>query len=213
MFAYRAICNEIYRKEVMADIYKEITVKNIFKFPVNIFFESQLFNEKYGIKNLQYFKDCLESDLISKTNNYEFSCLKFNKLDLCISAPLNIYNPKDPKTFENNKEQSNYVTSIFNVFPYQQYSYLLIAQHKDFKCIWSENLICNFKKSNEDQKLKIISDLISLRSEFWCISPQLYKQIGNIQFEKLFRLWKENITNHNYDLKTDFNLFENHCGK
>lgn len=208
LFAYRTICNEIYRKEVMKDSFQELAQKK--NYPLNLFafFNSQYFNENYGIKNLSFFKEELENEIENNSEKYTFKYIKFDKIELCISASLNIYDNKNPKSFENKDTMSTYVTSIFNIFPYNNYSYLLIAQHKDYLCNWTENFFTNFESSTSAERLKMLSDFLAVRTEIWCISSKLHSTIDVGKFEKLFEIWQENISNYNSNIKVNFNIFD-----
>lgn len=207
LFAYRAICQEIYRKEVSKNIYEELlTLKLDIKY--FLIFTNQLNNEIYGIKNLSYFKSILESEIDGDTTKYIFNFLEFEKVDVCISAPINIFDKKNKNSYEDFVNYKNYVTSIINIFPYRNKSYLLIAQHEDYLCNWTQELFDLFKTKDYNSQLKLLSDLLCSRFEFWCISPNLYKSIDRQKFNQLFLIWEQNILNHNKINKINFNLFE-----
>lgn len=208
LFAYRSICNEIYRKEVMKDVYNGLSTSHNVSPQISFFSKNQLSNEIYGIKNLTFFKKELEEELENNTHRFQFDCVKFDKTEICISAPLNIYDENNPKSFEDKKTMQNYVTSVINIFPYNNSSYLLSAQHLDFNCNWTEKFVNDFSKNSPDNKLKLISDFITTRAEMWCISHNLHNEIGKDKFNDLYKIWKENLNNYDFEIKTNFNLFD-----
>jgi hypothetical protein len=80
--------------------------------------------------------------------------------------------------------------------------------HADYVCRWSEILHEKFTSADEKGVLKIISDLVSTRMEFWCISPQLYNSLTEEKKKSLFQIWETEAFNHNWNIEYDFNLFE-----
>jgi len=211
LFSYRTLCQEIRRKEIALDIAEGIINTN---FNINIIlyytdFKIGLLN---GIKNLTFFKEQLEEEIEKQNYNFIVDFCEIKKTEICISGPQNIYDKNNPQTLiydKNGKKLNNpFTTSIINIFPYKEKSIVMIAYHKDYKCNWTEELFKKFKSSKDEETLKLISDLITTRFEFWCISPTLKEQLKKDNILKLFSIWENEVFNFNYNLNTNFNLFK-----
>ncbi|WP_336703413.1 hypothetical protein [Chryseobacterium indologenes] len=214
LFAYRAICQEIYRKKSSLNTSTEILMSKDFSHDFKLLFADLRKGYEHGINNLLYFKRILEKEINGENSDFIFNYVEFDKIDVCISAPLNIFDKENPLsyTFDNNLKSINeiYVTSVINIFPYHEKSYFLIATNKGFECKWTENIFNLFKNFDSQNRLKIISDLLTTRFEFWCISIKLQKMIGSKKISELCEIWQSEILNFDENIQTDFNLFENY---
>lgn len=214
LFAYRAICQEIYRKKSLRGMMREIISTPNFKHDFKSFCAELHSGYEHGINNLDYFKNLLEKELNDEKTNFVFSFLEFDKVDVCISAPLNIFDNENKKTFifDDNLGYKNdiYVTSVVNIFPYENKSYFLIATNKDYECKWTLNIFKKFKDCTKTDRLKMISDFLSTRFEFWCISPQLKKIIGDTKLIQLCKTWETYLFDFDSEINLEFNLFENY---
>ncbi|AOC96285.1 hypothetical protein BB050_03196 [Flavobacterium anhuiense] len=209
LFAYRSLCQEIRRKEMAFDIasgYLDIStgIKSV------VF----LSNYKKGIlnslNNLLFFKKEFENELKNNKNRFIYKVCEINRLEICISSPINIIDSENSLSRTNlNGERINpFTTSIINIFPYKDKSYVLIAFHADYICKWSEILFEKIINSDDAQIKKIISDLISTRIEFWCISPELYNTLDEKKKKELFTIWEKEAFNHSWNIENTFNLFQ-----
>ncbi|MFV8391344.1 hypothetical protein [Flavobacterium sp. LB2P6] len=180
LFSYRTLCHEIRRKEIALDIANGIleTNYNIMLILYLTDFKNGLLN---GIKNLTFFKQEFEKVINGQENNFVFKICEIPKIDICISGPLNIYDKENPLTETHNKKlevtNNPFTTSVLNIFPYKEKSFVMISQHKDYECNWTNNLFNMFKTGHQNLISKLISDLVSTRFEFWCISPSLKDSI------------------------------------
>ncbi|MFN7046011.1 MAG: hypothetical protein ACK4M1_12510 [Flavobacterium sp.] len=211
LFSYRTLCQEIRRKEIALDIADGLieTNYNLMLILYITDYKNGLIN---GLKNLNFFKKELENMINGNENNFIFKICKIPKIEICISGPLNIHDKNNPlsETHNENLEITNnpFVTSILNIFPYKNESYAMIALHKDFLCNWTENIFNLLQTNNQNQNLKLISDLVATRFEFWCISPNLKEKIKSKKINELFKIWEDEVLNFEYDIKTKFNLFD-----
>lgn len=210
LFSYRSICQEIRRKEIVLDMVQSM-INTDYNLNIIVLLYSFKKGLENGIKNLTFFKEELEKDNNRDSSKFVFEIQEINKIDLCISGPINIDDDQNELSKINNtygsKIHQPFTTSIINLFPYKDKSYLLVAQHKDYPCRWSNLLLKNMRESEDANILKIISDLIAIRFEFWCISPILKERVDH-KINELFFTWENNISEFNFDASTDFNLFE-----
>lgn len=204
LFSYRALCQEIRRKEISYDFAQKIMEIN---YDINTLIEIASFKIglSEGIKNLNFFKNELEEDIKKSNNKFIHEICEIPRTEICISTPLNIHDENNSKS---NPENTPYVTSFINLFPFKDKSYLMVSLNREFKCNWTEKLFNKLKNTKEPNHLKIISDLITTRAEFWCISPKLRNHLNNDKIEKMFDIWKQETFNFQSDIHTDFNLFD-----
>lgn len=210
LFSYRSLCQEIRRKEISMDIAQKMIETN---YNIELLFymndyKTGLLN---GLKNLYFFKKELETDFKAPVGKFIHKIIEFPKIEICISAPLNIYDKNNElsKTHDSNGKVLNnpFVTSFLNIFPYKDKSYLLVSLNTDFYCNWTENLFYRFQNLSSQSQLKLISELISTRIEFWCISPKLKNEIKKCKLETLMKIMENEVMNFDSIIKNDFNLF------
>lgn len=211
LFSYRTLCQEIRRKEIALDIANGMLETN-YNIKLILYltdFKNGLMN---GIKNLNFFKREFEKLINGQENNFIFKICEIPKIDICISGPLNIYDKENPltETHNENLEVTNntFTTSVLNIFPYKEKSFVMIAQHKDFECNWTNKVFNIFQTGNQKIILKLISDLVTTRFEFWCISPTLKESIEKEKLTELFKIWESEVLNFDFEIKNKFNLFE-----
>lgn len=211
LFSYRALCQEIRRKEIALDVAQKM-IETAYNIPLVVYmtdFKTGLLN---GLKNLSFFKKELEADLEETKGKFIHKICEIPRTEICISAPLNIYDQSNQlsKTHDDNGKALNnpFVTSIVNLFPYGDKSYLMTTLNKDYYCNWTENLFNEFRDLKSPNHLKLISDLITTRFEFWSISPKLRKTLTKNKIDEMIKIWSEEVLNFDSIIETDFNVFE-----
>jgi hypothetical protein len=202
LFSYRGLCQEIRRKEIsvewLNDLMKLCPIETIYMM------QSSLNGYKHGIENLTFFKKELEKAIKNDDySSFEFKTIKIPRLELCVSVPLNI------KTSADQKLDIPYTTSFVNVFPKGDFTYVIGGFHKDYKCSWTQKFITKMRSSKKDKIFKELSDLVTMRLEFWAMSPKLFRQIPATDVEKYKQLFTQNVFNHDAELRTELNLFKN----
>ena len=210
LFSYRALCQEIRRKEIAVDISQEI-IKTKYK-PALVQYMMDYKGLLNGLTNLNFFKKEFEDDFKNESSKkFNYNVCKIPRVELCISAPLNIYDPDNPLSETHNEigEVMNnpFVTSSLNIFPLEHQSIVITATHRDYRCSWTEELFSRFNITSGDSHLKLISDLITLRVEFWCISPRLKNEIGSQKFKEMIDIWTQEVLNFDNNIPLDFNIF------
>jgi len=211
LFSYRALCQEIRRKEIAVDIAQKMieTNYNIALVVYMTDYKKGLIN---GLKNLNFFKKELENDLKNSKEKFIHKICEVPKTEICISAPLNIFDENNPlsETHDNNGKVLNnpFVTSFVNLFPYQDKSYLMITLSKDYPCYWTKTFFNKFQNISSPNHLKLISDLITTRFEFWCISPKLKNTLSKNKITEMIEIWSEEVLNFDSIIEPDFNVFE-----
>ena len=204
LFSYRGLCQEIRRKEISIEWMDDL--KNHLRPPLSILSDSLVEGYKIGIKNLSFFKSKLENAIISDDySSFSFTTVEIPKIDLCISVVLNIKN----SNLILDKETTPFETSFINIFPKKDKSMIICGYHKDYPCKWTVDFLEKIKDASTTEILKELSDLITLRLEFWTMSPKLFNQIDKDDLEEYKKIFTENIFNHDSKLITDLNIFRN----
>lgn len=207
LFCYRGLCQEIRRKEISIELLNQFIPDNcINNFFLKLLIKNHIKSNEKGYKNLSFFKAELEN-CINKNNfsTFYFETIKIPRIDLCISVPLNIED-------KNNKKSSDkklpFVTSFINTFPKDNCSYVIVGYHNDYKCFWTDNFVNRIKNGTKAQIFKELSDLISLRLEFWAMSISLFESIDKDEIEKLRKTVQETTFEYSSELKSDLDLFK-----
>ncbi|WP_157886984.1 hypothetical protein [Hymenobacter sp. PAMC 26628] len=213
LFAYRGLCQEIRRKEISIEWIDDASMK-LDPFS-RIQFISLQDGYKLGVKNLSFFKLRIEKTIETEDfGEFIFNTIEMDKIDLCVSVPLNIDEEEDSNplnlSYEEWKDNLKFPfsTSFINIFPYKQKSYFIGGYHKDYPCKWTKNKINKLNYLKNKKLRKELSDFIVLRLEFWVMSPGLFKKIPPRVMEKYMQTFSKNIMSHKAKLKTDINLFE-----
>lgn len=211
LFSYRALCQEIRRKEISLDVADKM-IETGYNISLIVYMTDLKVGLLNGLKNLYYFKKELENDLINPTGQFIHRICEIPKTEICVSAPLNIYDKNNPlsKTHdsEGNILNNPFVTSVVSIFPFGNKSYLMTTLSKAFPCRWTENLFTEFHALKSPNHLKLISDLISTRFEFWCISPKLKNSLNKEKVDEMIKIWSNEVLNFDSDIQTDYNVFD-----
>jgi len=216
LFTYRTLSLELRKKEIALEtttaIAKIIYESKNPNWLVDYCRKSQEIKDyKQAIQDLIFFKSQLEAEIFdSNPSMFNYSTIQLPHLEVCISTPLNIYDPHNKKSNEIDEygfdKEIPLATSVLNFFPYNNSSFLICANHKNFSCDWTSELLEKLKNRPE-LYFKLISDLITFRCEFWAISQNLFNLLSP---EKVTSFEEEsfNCFNSNYHINSQFNLFE-----
>lgn len=212
LFCYRGLCQEIRRKEIALELLDDF--KKIINKDFSHVVDSLIDGNRIGVKNLNYFKSELESSIDTGINdNFYFETLEIERIELCISVPLNVGEDEIPEDGNYDEWKKNhklpFVTSFLNVFPKGSSTYIIVGYHKEYPCNWTRKFINKLKCSTRDEILKELSDLVTLRLEFWALSIPLFEKIDKSELKRYHELIKENVWNHGEYMETDINLFRN----
>lgn len=212
LFSYRGLCQEIRRKEISIEWIDELTQD--LSLDMTEDFVSLLDGYKAGITNLNFFREEFEKSFISQDfSKFSFSTVEIPKIELCISAPLNLGEIENPLnlSYEDWKNQKPRIlpTSFINIFPIKDKSYFIGGYHKEYPCTWTEKKLNKFSYSKSKIIKKELSDFIVLRLEFWVMSLRLFRSIPEDTIRKYKKIFSDNVWNHSEKLKTKINLFEN----
>ena len=210
LFSYRTLCLELRNKEIELEIFNAL-YKTLIELQPNKLHYIDTQPIKLGIKDLLFFKTELEREIIGdESTRFAHRKVSFDEFKICFSASLNIYDPSNPLTHEEDKfgraEISPLASNILNCFPYQGKSHLIVSMHKDYPCRWATQLANSI--SNRANTSKILSDILTYRLEFWGIQPELYESIPKEKIATFMKESEDYYDNYNFDIKNTFNLFK-----
>lgn len=208
LFTYRTICLEYRKKQIYYEqgidviaAYREIEPNKI----------HYLDNKPalLAVNDLEFYKAELEDELENSSSNFEYEIISLNEKKVCFSSPLSIHDPTNEYTWEydeyGNERTEPLATSVWNFFPYKGKSYLIIATHEKYKCLWTESMKVAFKKPENVDKL--ISDFLTYRLEHWGISSSIYESLSKQKIDDFLKESKLHWDSYNCNIKSDFNLF------
>lgn len=208
LFTYRTICLEYRKKQIYYEQAQDILAAHREIEPNKIHYVDNR-PALLALNDLEFYKLQLEEELESAATNFQYEVITLNEKKICFSSPLTIYDPANEHTWEydkyGNERSEPLATSIWNFFPYGGKSYLIVSIHKKYKCRWAEEIKTAFKTERNMDKL--ISDFLTYRLEFWGISPSIYQTLSEEAINKFLVESIIHRDNHNYNIKTDFNLF------
>lgn len=191
LFCYRGLCQEIRRKEIALEMLSDL--RSIVPKDLSFLVDSVIDGNEDGIRNLNYFKSELEGSITTGRNdNFYFETLEIERIELCISVPLNVGEDEIPENMDYEEWKKNkripFVTSFLNVFPKGSSSYIIVGYHKEFPCNWTMKFIERIKNSTRIEILKELSDLVTLRLEFWALSIPLFEKIDKSELKRYRKL-------------------------
>ncbi|QNF32851.1 hypothetical protein HUW51_08940 [Adhaeribacter swui] len=210
LFAYRTLCLELRRKEIYLELVQLIkaTRKKHFPLVTNYF---DLGPAELAISDLKFFKAELESELFEDKKRFNHFYLKLPERQLCFSTVVSIFDQNNPLTFEYDKygytRTKPIVISVLNYFPYENNSYLLASFHTKYPCKWTTNLLSKIK-ANETYADKEISDIVTYRSDFWAISPDIFESWSEEKIKEFKEETDLNADNYSFEIKSKFSIWE-----
>lgn len=210
LFSYRGLCQEIRRKQIVKNLLNQaIKHRDDFKtIVITENFEDFRDGLEAGIRNLNYFKSLIEEDIRKQKKSFIFWTIFRPLSEICTSAPLNIKEPNEKDanfdSYEEYKKKNlrkKNATTFVNIFPSSLNSVWIVGEHKEYPSSYTKELL----KSNWQ---KILTDLIVLRMEYWCMSEQLYQERIFPKLKEIKAVFSQNVLNHDFNLSTSLNLFD-----
>lgn len=212
LFTFRAIFNELRKKEVINDAFNKAIGANTLDGLIDKnFLKEYVRQNSLGARDLRYYLDLAHKNFIDGTNDFNFSSLSFKKVPLCISTVVSVESDTEMmfQSLINRKqfEEKTVPSLVINCFPLEVESTILIAYPKA-----SSNRIEQFLKDHvhiipNDPSLKSLNDFIVKFSETWTCSPRFYA--SNVQrHEKDIVKFSRATAHKNSHLEIPFNIFQ-----
>lgn len=215
LLSYRSLCNEIRRKDITFDYCNAITKQDKIR-PFYPELYQHLQDYAYGLTlgqlNLNYFKSQLEEEIIHKNKKWSYLTCELPRFEVCLSGPLNIKDSANEQSmnYDSDWKKANriFTTSVINFFPYKEKSYLMVAINDEYPCNWTIDLFQSIEDSSLEELKKHISDLISTRLEFWCMSSKVRNMISDKKYRQLTEIFSNEVLNFDSDILYNFNVFK-----
>jgi hypothetical protein len=173
----RGILAEIRYKEENIDWFNCLLNENIFTSEKQIlFFQSQVHMTGHGINDLKFYLDELNKEYYESKGRFIFHTCVISKVPVVASGIFQVDSfekmHRDNLTYKNWKE-TPLNNIIVTLFPFHEESILIIGYHVN---CFKENIgVIDFlKNSNNDEKMKFVSDILIERIETWACSEEFY---------------------------------------
>lgn len=208
LFSYRGLCQEIRRKQIVKLFLNQI-LKRRDEFKVmNV---SETFADykdglDVGIRNLNYYKAAMEDDLKRNTKSFDFHLRERPYVEICTSAPINVKEPNEKEfatveDLKRNTFRNKLSTTFVNIFPYNNISKWVIGEHRSHRSSYTSHLL-------EKEWEQVLTDLLVLRMEYWCMSETFLNKHIKPHMEKIKESYMLNALNFDFDLSTTLNIFK-----
>lgn len=172
LFNYRAICHELRKKENIVNWMNKIRTARDLDFKITQSFKDLLFGHTLGLKDLNFYKSKIESEIIENRKNYAFLVKKVPAKQILTSASFNIgtldlenlIKMNDPKWVD-----KPLVSIVFSFFPKDGYSYIIVGyliEHKEE--------VLSFVESMGGLNLQFANKVILEWIETWACSKEFY---------------------------------------
>jgi hypothetical protein len=212
LFTFRAIFNELRKKEVINDAFNKAVAAHTLEGLIDKnFLKEYVRQNTLGARDLKYFLDLAHKNFRDETNDFNLSSLSFKRVPLCISTVVSVESNAEMmfQSLINRKqfEEKTVPSLVINCFPLEQESTMLIAYPKANSDRIEQFINDHVHIISNDPTLKSLSDLIIKFSETWTCSPSFYA--SNVkQHEKGIVKFSRETAHKNSHLEIPFNIFQ-----
>lgn len=215
LFSYRWLCNELHRKIVVNAYFENVFNKLLDEenYDGAEYLSYSKDWTKAWIVSLEQFKETMENVLFygKDESQFTFQTFIFPRFDVWISTALSVLNASQTAAdwVRDFKEWLQTPNQFINIFPIGDSSVVIIGEQSDLHSDFFEYLVDKFWKCSSLEEYKgILSDLITARLEFWCMSPDLFFTLNKEKLNQYIEFFTANINSHNFDLHSWINIFE-----
>jgi hypothetical protein len=210
LFAYRTILNEKIKKEVLLDWHRYLKESKTLIEKIDFVTLDKIDEQqKCGIKDIEYYQELIESDLINGTRNFTFQCRFTKPCEICIASHF---------TYETTESRDSHIQLTGNdfdiltdvsvsFFPIEDENVLIMGYLKDHEIICG-NYVKSFFECFEEDLFKKLSDIILCRCEMWACSESFYNRHIVPRNRNIIEILQESASNINESRELEFNLFE-----
>ncbi len=204
LLSYRTLCGEIRRKELVVERYKRYLNSNILKAYredyLNIL-PGAINGNIVGLRDLYYYKDLLEIELVNPTDNFYFVHHTYPIKGLYASSSFTI------ATAEETADTVEVLDDCFgHVIPNGENTEFVFGYHKDHV----NDLILDFVNGwgglDKEQLGERLTGWFTL-IESWGMAPNLYDRIRKDDLARYFELLENSFLCVRQNPKVGFNMF------
>lgn len=210
LFAYRALCSELHKKEISIDLNTRILNSSHFSTRHDYLKTIQYLTNQYkiGETQLKWYKKEFENEIFKKTenSNFIFKNVKVDYVPICASAIYSpIFEPHINNLIYGAKKRYDYL--FINVIPQKNNLYIVLGYHKEQVNSYIKNYISEWENLKQIDLSKKLTDLVSTKIETWAISPDYFNQIDKSKIKALKDYWNKNGANLKISQRVNFDLF------
>ena len=202
LLAYRTLCRELYTKRKALSFFIECN-NNIKGFPFTPNLCKFINDTKSSIKLLEQHKKILELGISEEIySKYEFNVIKLPfRLELCVAATIALRTGYFP-------DNENFIPecNIIDIFPQDKETIVIMEFLKDMPNRWMNKIYKALSSNNSNNISKALQDIL-FRTDFHCISENLYRQIGEDTTKEFIKEWDELKANYNEEIQFKSNMF------
>lgn len=214
LLAYKTICRELRAKE---DAYQLLsnTLKTFewgadsYDIPIGMTYE--ILNAQRTIPTLIQYKKLFEQGIYNGDySKYYFKVIELPfKLEICLSSPITIAE-ENRYAFMPTKDIKDTV-NIVQIFPYKDRTMVLLGFLDGKSNEWCFETRGALWSDDIDDTCHALQDIL-FRSDFNCISQQLYEAISD-KLPLFYDEWRNNASNFSGDITFTANIFEDYIKK
>lgn len=216
LFAYRAVMNEMRKKEINIKLSELIQNDAKLKIlaPTGFFIKNKkdADQERLGVQDEKYYLEFFEKNLNdSGTIDFEFFVVELPEIEICVSCVFTFETTREIALLHQNKPYliSEPLTEIYlNLIPIQNKSIIIIGCLKVKLTPESRSFIESFTQGTPSQKLKKISDLLLSQVENWVCSDKFYDKFIKGRESEIYKITNESLESIDERRELNFNLFE-----
>lgn len=206
LYCYRALLAEIRKKEIELEILrresKSTVLYTYYGYDGIRNIEIQYENMKKGIQELNYYCDCLKSDIDNDTESFVFSSRGLDIKGVYASSTSSLF------TTEQDMESDKILnTFFFHLIPTESATQLIIGYHKEH---YNNSLLNYVKRWQEvqNEEIGIMLTALFTQIETWGMSPSLYERIKEQNITRYYNKLAYSLKSVNQIPREDFNLFD-----
>lgn len=176
LFLIRSKLHEKYKKQVCLKQYKYMLDEDIFNTNEKEDFRENILQWELGVKDINKMLTEIWNDYNNGTESFVFKLKDIPQKPIAVSSffSYETTNELNAYYFQNGKEKDELSSIFITIFPYQDYSKLIIAYKKSCEPNLEEyvNKILKFEGENLDI---FISNILLFNSDTWIISESFYQ--------------------------------------
>ncbi len=140
--------------------------------------ESTIEQNKLGIKDMEFHKNAMWSDLeMQNPESFVFQRSEFKLNEICLNAITNYETPKEIYDYQvaHGKDMERLTAIFISFFPYLGKSKLLMGYHKaDVKL--AKPYVNTFFKESEKRTFRRLTNMFAFYVETWVCSTKFYEE-------------------------------------
>ncbi len=209
LLGYKILCRELYVKKLAVKYYNSLLEK--YSLPKEIMDNIVLHKKGFemGVNDFNRYKVFLELAIF----NFNYSYYKFETytlpfyLELCVASPVSVSYSTDILN-KDIVDADLPETNIVVIFPYKQKTYLIVGFANGFENRWANEFIGKLKTQDSLLIYKSLNDLILFRSDFNCMSEDLFCSIPKAELNNFLKKYEQNVLSKSFELSSHINIFK-----